>query len=60
MGLSARAGVVELRSITIGAVTNHGVEVTAGLVDGEHIVVAGVHALTDQQQVRPWTKERGL
>ena len=54
------AGVVELRSITIGAVTNHGIEVTAGLVDGEQIVVAGVHALTDQQQVRPWTKERGL
>ena len=51
---------VSLRAVTVHAITNKGAEISAGLQSGEQIVVAGVHALTDQQQVRPWLKERGL
>src|SRR5690554_1606437 len=50
---------VSLRAVTVHAITNKGAEISAGLQAGEQIVVAGVHALTDQQQVRPWLKERG-
>ena len=53
-------GRVRLRPVEVGAVTNAGVEIRAGLSKGEWIVVAGVHALSDNQQVRPWVKERGL
>lgn len=51
---------VSMRSITVAAVTERGIEVATGLNPGEQIVVAGVHALTDGQQVRPWQKEPGL
>lgn len=48
------------REVTLGVVTESSIEVIAGLEAGEQIVVAGVHALTEQQRVRPWVKERGL
>lgn len=51
---------VQQRQITVRAVTNQGVEVIDGLTPGEQIVIAGVHALQSEQQVRPWVKERGL
>lgn len=51
---------VNQRLVSVRAITNQGVEISAGLHPGEQIVVAGVHALTEQQVVRPWLKERGL
>lgn len=51
---------VEQREVQLGVVTDASIEVLAGLTPGEQIVVAGVHALTNNQRVRPWVKERGL
>ncbi|WP_301835577.1 efflux RND transporter periplasmic adaptor subunit [Pseudidiomarina terrestris] len=53
-------GTVSQREIQVGRVTGSSIEVTAGLSAGEQIVVAGVHALEEGQQVRRWIKERGL
>ncbi len=43
---------VKRRPIETGALTPTGVIVTGGLTSGEWIVTAGVHSLTDGQQVR--------
>ena len=51
---------VTLREVTVGKLSSSGVAVSAGLKTGEQIVSAGVHQLTDGQQVRPWQRERGL
>lgn len=51
---------VQQREVTTGMVTGDAIEITAGLQTGEQIVVAGVHALSEGQKVRPWVKERGL
>jgi RND family efflux transporter MFP subunit len=45
-------GVVERRSVTIGPISDEGIEVTSGLTDGEYVVTAGVSKLTDGQRVR--------
>lgn len=51
---------VQKRKVTIGSMTNEGLTVLDGLETGETIVTAGVHQLTDNQQVREWQRERGL
>jgi len=51
---------VNSRAVTVGELTNAGIQVLSGLQPGEQIVVAGVHQLQDQQEVRPWVRERGL
>lgn len=51
---------VQERRVRTGSVTGDAIEVVEGLHTGEQIVMAGVHALRDGQQVRPWVKERGL
>lgn len=51
---------VKKRRITPGSMTNQGLTVLDGLSAGETIVTAGVHQLTEGQQVREWKRERGL
>ncbi len=51
---------VQLTPVTIGGVTNNGIEIVSGIDSGDQIVVAGVHELHDNQRVRAWVKERGL
>ncbi len=53
-------GSVSQREVTVGRVTENSIEITSGLASGEQVVTAGVHSLHEGQNVRPWTKERGL
>jgi hypothetical protein len=53
-------GVVKRRAVTVGRLTSQGIEVTSGLTAGDQVVTAGVQQLTENQQVRPWQRERGL
>lgn len=55
-----KEGQVNLRAVSVGRLTQQGLEITKGLEAGEQIVVAGVHQLSDAQPVRPWQRERGL
>jgi len=41
------------RSVRVGAVTPAGVAITSGLDEGDRVVVAGAHRLTDGERVRP-------
>tara|TARA_R110002126_G_scaffold150368_14_gene296644 strand:- start:1351 stop:2439 length:1089 start_codon:yes stop_codon:yes gene_type:complete len=54
------SGTVQRRQITVSSLTSAGAAVLSGLSAGEQIVTAGVHQLTEGQQVRPWVRERGL
>ncbi|CUB02831.1 efflux RND transporter periplasmic adaptor subunit [Marinomonas fungiae] len=54
------SGRVNPREVSLGDMTNNSIEITAGLNPGEQIVAAGVHDLTPDLQVRPWTRERGI
>jgi RND family efflux transporter MFP subunit len=51
---------VQKRKVNVGPMTNDGLTVLDGLEAGEIIVVAGVHQLKENQQVREWQRERGL
>ncbi|WP_233077935.1 efflux RND transporter periplasmic adaptor subunit [Rheinheimera soli] len=53
-------GKVNRRAVTVGRLTEQGIEVLSGLVAGDQVVTAGVQQLTENQQVRPWQRERGL
>ncbi|OEY69514.1 efflux transporter periplasmic adaptor subunit [Rheinheimera salexigens] len=53
-------GKVTKQAVTIGELTNAGVAITSGIAIGDTIVTAGVHQLSEGQQVRPWIRERGL
>jgi len=53
-------GLVQRRAVTVGHLTDQGVEVLSGLTAGEQVVTAGVYQLTEGQKVRPWQRERGL
>lgn len=48
------------REVSIGDLQGSQIEVSSGLSAGEQIVVAGVHAIHENMEVRPWVKERGL
>jgi len=48
------------RAVTIGELQGDTLQVTSGLNEGEQIVAAGVHAIKEGMEVRPWVKERGL
>jgi RND family efflux transporter MFP subunit len=48
------------RTITVGRLTQSGIEVIEGLQTGEKIVAAGVHQAHEGMHVRPWVQERGL
>ncbi len=51
---------VQKRKVNVGPMTNDGLTVLDGLQEGETIVIAGVHQLKENQQVREWQRERGL
>lgn len=48
----ADTATVARREVEVGDLTTEGLEITAGLEDGERLVTAGVHRLTDGQAVR--------
>lgn len=49
-----KGSVIELRAIMVGQLRTDGTaSVTKGLSDGERVVAAGVHKLTDKQKVKP-------
>lgn len=54
------AGTVSPREVSLGDMTNASIEITTGLNPGEQVVAAGVHDLTPDLTVRPWTRERGI
>ncbi|KFZ31266.1 RND transporter [Pseudidiomarina salinarum] len=54
------SGTVTRRGVIIGDISSAGIEIIQGLAIGDQIVIAGVHQLSEGQQVRPWVKERGL
>jgi RND family efflux transporter MFP subunit len=45
-------GVVERRAVTIGTLTDTGIEILDGVSDGEYVVTAGVSKLSEGQRVR--------
>jgi RND family efflux transporter MFP subunit len=45
-------GIVKRKSVSIGQLSDVGITVLDGLVDGEHVVTAGVSKLVDGQRVR--------
>jgi RND family efflux transporter MFP subunit len=47
-------GKVALRSVDLGAFREDGATVTRGLADGESVVAAGVHKLSEGQVVKPY------
>jgi multidrug efflux system membrane fusion protein len=49
-----KAGIVNLRPVTLGQYREDGVVVTAGVAAGEWVVTAGVHKLREGQLVRPF------
>lgn len=51
---------VKRSAVTVGKLHNNGIEITSGLKAGDQIIAAGVHFLTESQQVRPIVRERGL
>lgn len=53
-------GVLHARQVTIGSASVAHILVLDGLALGEHVVIAGVHQLSEGQRVRPWVRERGL
>lgn len=48
------------REVTVGELQSSQIQVIDGLKEGEQIVTAGVHAMREGMEVRPWVKERGL
>ncbi|MFU8785047.1 efflux RND transporter periplasmic adaptor subunit [Aliidiomarina sp.] len=53
-------GSLSARQVTVGSASSSSITILDGLQFGEHIVIAGVHQLTEGQAVRPWVRERGL
>ena len=45
-------GIVRRRPVTVGELTESGLEITDGLVDGDLVVTAGISQILDGQQVR--------
>ncbi|WP_337840998.1 efflux RND transporter periplasmic adaptor subunit [Rheinheimera sp.] len=53
-------GQVSRRAVTVGRLTQQGMEIRSGLNAGDQVVTAGVYQLQEGQKVRPWQRERGL
>lgn len=51
---------VTQRNVKVGILQDRNIEILEGLEPGDQIVAAGVHTLTADMSVRPWTRERGL
>jgi len=46
--------------VKIGEIKNTGIEVLAGIKAGDKVVAAGSHFLSENMQIRPWIREKGL
>lgn len=46
--------------VEVGNVRSNGIEVLSGLSPGDKIVAAGSHFLSENMEVRPWNREKGL
>ena len=50
-------GIVEKREVAVGELTNSGLEITSGVSDGELLITAGIHSLTEGQRVRMFSEK---
>jgi len=46
--------------VIVGEIKNGTIEVLSGVAEGESVVAAGVHFLTEGMKVRAWNREEGL
>ena len=53
-------GQVEQRTVSLGTITENGIQVTHGLKAGEQIVTAGIQHLVNGMKVKPLKWERGV
>lgn len=51
---------VHSRAVEVGALSGEGIIIKNGLTGSEKIVAAGVHYLSQGDEVRAWSRERGL
>jgi RND family efflux transporter MFP subunit len=51
---------LNLRDVVIGELQGDQLQIVSGLKEGDQVVSAGVHAMREGMEVRPWVKERGL
>ncbi len=56
----AETSEISKREVTVGTLTETGIEILDGLHAGEQIVAAGVHQIRENSKVRPLVSERGL
>ncbi|MCE2596791.1 efflux RND transporter periplasmic adaptor subunit [Motilimonas cestriensis] len=54
------SGTVNSRQVSLGKVTNKGIEVTHGVRGGDKVVVAGVQFLAEGLNVKPLRRQRGV
>ncbi len=51
---------VSRTQVTVGDIKNGTIEVLSGVSEGDKVVAAGVHFLTEGMKVRAWNREEGL
>lgn len=51
---------VSRRAVEVGTLTGDGIVIKSGLAGDEKIVAAGTHYLSEGDEVRAWSRERGL
>ncbi len=56
--IDEKTGIVQLRKVKTGQITQYGIQVLEGLKAGEWIAIAGVRTLSEGQQVRLKTTEQ--
>jgi len=58
--LNSASKTVTRVEVTVGEIKEGGIEVLSGVAQGDKIISAGVHFLSEGIQVRPWNREEGL
>ncbi|ADZ92658.1 MULTISPECIES: efflux RND transporter periplasmic adaptor subunit [Marinomonas] len=51
---------VSSRQVELGELQDDKIEILTGLNPNDKVVAAGIHSLTENMKVRPWTRERGI
>jgi RND family efflux transporter MFP subunit len=51
---------VKRQVVTVGQLTEGGIEVTSGVEPGQQVIAAGVNFVKEGQKVKRWERERGL
>jgi RND family efflux transporter MFP subunit len=51
---------VSRQAVTVGQLTEGGIEVTSGVEPGQQVIAAGVNFVKEGQTVKRWERERGL